>query len=165
MFDPRPVQLNDCDTVAQTMPIVELIFAETNVDTPPNRVRRRHSRSKAGCDSCKRRRVKCDERTPTCGTCARRGVKCNRRERATEHTNDKRSFVDSLHGVYHSFDDNNKQLVPQLPRFNIEMVPLRLLHHYENLTLETLVLGPLVWKKVLNLAFEVVHFCLRVISC
>jgi hypothetical protein len=36
-----------------------------------------HKKSRAGCDTCKRRRVKCDETTPICGNCVQRGDKCN----------------------------------------------------------------------------------------
>lgn len=38
--------------------------------------RRGHSKSRLGCFSCKRRRVKCDERRPGCARCARLGLSC-----------------------------------------------------------------------------------------
>lgn len=39
--------------------------------------KRYHRKSRAGCDTCKRRRVKCDEATPTCGSCAQREESCH----------------------------------------------------------------------------------------
>ncbi|KAH6876129.1 hypothetical protein BKA58DRAFT_135800 [Alternaria rosae] len=40
-------------------------------------VKRYHRKSRAGCDTCKRRRVKCDEATPKCGACALRQESCS----------------------------------------------------------------------------------------
>ncbi|KAF2489061.1 hypothetical protein BU16DRAFT_567247 [Lophium mytilinum] len=36
----------------------------------------RTRRSKTGCLSCRRRRVRCDEKTPACGACSRLGLDC-----------------------------------------------------------------------------------------
>ncbi|KAL6237495.1 hypothetical protein BDW75DRAFT_228680 [Aspergillus navahoensis] len=38
--------------------------------------RRPHTKSRAGCQRCKEKHVKCDEVRPTCGACARYGVPC-----------------------------------------------------------------------------------------
>src|SRR6478735_2066363 len=38
--------------------------------------RKGHTKSRAGCSSCKRRRVKCDLITPECGACHRLGLEC-----------------------------------------------------------------------------------------
>ncbi|KAL6923399.1 hypothetical protein FSST1_000673 [Fusarium sambucinum] len=38
--------------------------------------RKGHTKSRAGCSSCKRRRVKCDLITPECGACYRLGLDC-----------------------------------------------------------------------------------------
>ncbi|KAL4999483.1 hypothetical protein BDV10DRAFT_55749 [Aspergillus recurvatus] len=38
--------------------------------------RRPHTKSRAGCQRCKEKHVKCDEARPTCGACARYGVPC-----------------------------------------------------------------------------------------
>ncbi|KAL2204330.1 hypothetical protein CC79DRAFT_1372337 [Sarocladium strictum] len=49
---------------------------------PPRRPRRRpiprkgHTKSRLGCFSCKRRRVKCQESLPSCGNCHRLGLRC-----------------------------------------------------------------------------------------
>ncbi|PNH69207.1 hypothetical protein VD0002_g1091 [Verticillium dahliae] len=39
--------------------------------------RRTHTKSRKGCQECKRRKVKCDEGTPACFNCARRGMICS----------------------------------------------------------------------------------------
>ena len=38
--------------------------------------RKAHTKSRAGCEACKRRRIKCDEAKPDCGYCTGRGVAC-----------------------------------------------------------------------------------------
>ncbi|KAJ5814531.1 hypothetical protein N7474_006308 [Penicillium riverlandense] len=38
--------------------------------------RRAHTKSRKGCDQCKRRRVKCDERGPPCSNCTAREIDC-----------------------------------------------------------------------------------------
>ncbi len=38
--------------------------------------RKGHTKSKSGCTSCKRRRVKCDEGLPACGPCQRLALVC-----------------------------------------------------------------------------------------
>lgn len=49
-------------------------------------------RSRKGCLSCKRSKVKCDEQHPTCGRCFRRGTECeypvSTRSTPTETTGD-----------------------------------------------------------------------------
>ncbi|KAF2678065.1 hypothetical protein K458DRAFT_318100 [Lentithecium fluviatile CBS 122367] len=39
-------------------------------------LRRTHQKTKLGCSTCKRRRVKCDLSRPDCKNCTRRGVEC-----------------------------------------------------------------------------------------
>jgi len=38
--------------------------------------KRPHTKSRQGCDQCRKRRVKCDERKPICTTCSKRGDEC-----------------------------------------------------------------------------------------
>ncbi|KAH6867613.1 C6 transcription factor [Thelonectria olida] len=38
--------------------------------------RKGHTKSRAGCPNCKRRKVKCDEVIPECGPCRRLGLRC-----------------------------------------------------------------------------------------
>ncbi|UKZ96664.1 uncharacterized protein TrAFT101_011442 [Trichoderma asperellum] len=39
--------------------------------------RRQHTKSRLGCQTCKRRKIKCDESKPQCGNCARFSVPCD----------------------------------------------------------------------------------------
>ncbi|ESZ92799.1 hypothetical protein SBOR_6815 [Sclerotinia borealis F-4128] len=39
--------------------------------------RRSHKKSKAGCQRCKHRKIKCDEKHPLCGNCQKHGVSCD----------------------------------------------------------------------------------------
>ncbi|KAH8593052.1 hypothetical protein B0O99DRAFT_627941 [Bisporella sp. PMI_857] len=41
------------------------------------RPRRMHKKSRHGCDQCKKRRVKCDEVSPTCSNCTSRETECH----------------------------------------------------------------------------------------
>ncbi|KAH6972488.1 hypothetical protein BKA56DRAFT_557041 [Ilyonectria sp. MPI-CAGE-AT-0026] len=43
----------------------------------PRRHRRGHTKSRAGCQNCKRRKVKCDEVKPVCGNCIRFSMVCD----------------------------------------------------------------------------------------
>ncbi|TVY51462.1 Sterol uptake control protein 2 [Lachnellula cervina] len=40
------------------------------------RIRRPHRKTRTGCNQCKRRRVKCDERKPICTSCERNKLQC-----------------------------------------------------------------------------------------
>ncbi|CAI9634031.1 unnamed protein product [Alternaria burnsii] len=43
----------------------------------PNRIRRAHTKSRFGCQQCKKRRIKCDFKHPSCGTCVKKGETCS----------------------------------------------------------------------------------------
>ncbi|KJK83368.1 hypothetical protein H634G_01497 [Metarhizium anisopliae BRIP 53293] len=49
-------------------------------DSPPQNkpyhAKRPHKKSRLGCQNCKRRKVKCDEKRPSCGICILRGETC-----------------------------------------------------------------------------------------
>lgn len=65
----------------------------------PTRVSTQHSRSRTGCQICRRRKKKCDEVRPTCGGCQRNSLRCEwdchdtvrgpRRQRRWRHLPDK----------------------------------------------------------------------------
>ncbi|UNI18305.1 hypothetical protein JDV02_004579 [Purpureocillium takamizusanense] len=56
--------------------------SSSSASTPDRPSRRRpiprkgHTKSRAGCPNCKRRKVKCDEASPECGPCRRLGLIC-----------------------------------------------------------------------------------------
>ncbi|KAM3449832.1 hypothetical protein MY3296_006609 [Beauveria thailandica] len=82
--DPRPnVSLNapQCveivitgRTMAYEMQATSCARAPTNV---VKRARRRHTKSRDGCQTCKARKVKCDEESSGCGNCVQFGVPCD----------------------------------------------------------------------------------------
>ncbi|KAH8823589.1 hypothetical protein DL96DRAFT_1618047 [Flagelloscypha sp. PMI_526] len=48
------------------------------MSTPHARKKRAHTKSKTGCNTCKKRRVKCDQKNfPTCENCSKRGIECD----------------------------------------------------------------------------------------
>ncbi|KAF2684897.1 hypothetical protein K458DRAFT_487150 [Lentithecium fluviatile CBS 122367] len=47
-----------------------------SVPTEVSHARRAHTKSRRGCDYCKLRRKKCDERKPICTLCGNKGVEC-----------------------------------------------------------------------------------------
>lgn len=54
--------------------------SEGDPDSPPHNrpyhAKRPHKKSRLGCQNCKKRKVKCDEKRPSCGVCTLRGDEC-----------------------------------------------------------------------------------------
>ncbi|KAI3621551.1 c6 zinc finger domain protein [Moniliophthora roreri] len=44
-----------------------------------------HTKSKRGCLTCRKRRIKCDETRPTCRNCYRRNLECVQRPKNEDH--------------------------------------------------------------------------------
>ncbi|CAK7226418.1 hypothetical protein SCUCBS95973_006193 [Sporothrix curviconia] len=114
----------------------------------PSRQRQSHRKSRAGCDNCKRRRVKCNEEVP-CAGCRRRREVCERPGHrlqpavpkpmdtvapptATSLTAPTRNTGDSVVNLLH----------------------LKLLHHFQVHTCQTLVFSADVWATALQLSFQ-----------
>lgn len=57
------------------------------------RTLRHHNKSRLGCSSCKKRKVKCDEARPTCGTCKVRRTECSYPSRWANETGTAVSLV------------------------------------------------------------------------
>ncbi|RMJ07678.1 hypothetical protein BHE90_001103 [Fusarium euwallaceae] len=76
--------------------------------------RRSHRKTRAGCQTCKRRKVKCDEQRPSCANCIKRGHEC---EFLTEPR-------------------LNSNLPPAGP-LSLNMLDLRLMHNFTNSTYTT----------------------------
>ncbi|OQV08501.1 Fungal Zn2-Cys6 binuclear cluster domain-containing protein [Cladophialophora immunda] len=98
--------------------------------------RRSHLKSRRGCTACRRRRVKCDEERPRCGNCQRREEDC------------------SLENLIPA--SRTKILRPQEPSLaagpqhrlhsHVNMLQMKLLHHFNTVTAETLVFGVSIWR-------------------
>ncbi|KAI0117811.1 hypothetical protein GGR51DRAFT_573538 [Nemania sp. FL0031] len=54
--------------------------------------RRFHSKSKNGCGQCKKRRVKCDMKTPICSHCKRRREECNYKDGSSSQIGPAQNF-------------------------------------------------------------------------
>ena len=82
--------------------------------------RRPHPKSRSGCSQCKKRRVRCDQQTPTCGHCARREEVC--------------SFSESVQAT--------PALVESPPTTPEHLLDLELMHHFTSSTYLTLSENP-----------------------
>ncbi|KAI1098899.1 hypothetical protein F4804DRAFT_323550 [Jackrogersella minutella] len=132
--------------------------------------RRSHKKSRAGCQRCKARKIKCDEIHPRCGNCMKHGVACD-----FEHPN---IVVDSLSPEdtprpttsTSNCDSPSTSTLPPTPSIDIgtpltlyrnpeslplttnskssRMMELKLLHHYTTITCETLAISSPVSEKI-----------------
>ncbi|ESK88721.1 c6 zinc finger protein [Moniliophthora roreri MCA 2997] len=83
-----------------------------------------HTKSKTGCLTCIRRRVKCDESKPICQRCHRRHLVCVPRPKGRQQDTT----------LY-------KPLSAPMP-FNLDTTSLRMIHHYTTTTLTTYCSNP-----------------------
>ncbi|KAL7917175.1 hypothetical protein ACQKWADRAFT_307420 [Trichoderma austrokoningii] len=105
--------------------------------------RRSSQKSRAGCENCKRRRVKCDELVP-CSRCARSGQLCR----------SKRGLQYEIRSVA-----ANLPVGPTLPGIEpinagVNLLHLELFHHFFTHTVSTLTLIPDVWHSCISLSFH-----------
>ncbi|KAH1350716.1 hypothetical protein KXV81_007808 [Aspergillus fumigatus] len=70
MMTSTPVDMRSWQTVFRLPP-------PDQPQSPPYHARRPHKKSRAGCLTCKRRRVKCDETRPFCRRCEKLGAPCS----------------------------------------------------------------------------------------
>ncbi|KAL0573939.1 transcription factor [Marasmius crinis-equi] len=113
---------------------------------------RAHNKSRLGCNLCKKRRVKCDEKRPVCGSCERRKTECIfdyyspdagygqeslvRTPSDTDSGFGSRSPVDSLQMT--PFSPTVQHPLTPAPFTSLDMTSLRLFYHYCNVTSSTL---------------------------
>ncbi|KAE8344697.1 hypothetical protein BDV24DRAFT_171683 [Aspergillus arachidicola] len=86
----------------------------------PRRHRRGLTRSAAACERCRRRKQKCDGKTPTCGPCARAGATCIPSERLLIRQSDAdcrcqslREQLASLERRYEALAQQHEELLAQ----------------------------------------------------
>ncbi|KAG4438077.1 hypothetical protein IFR05_006443 [Cadophora sp. M221] len=114
--------------------------------------RRSHKKSKAGCQRCKNRKIKCDEVHPTCGNCLKHGVSCDFESPETPASSSTPSFatpspvVGSASSVSTPRSSTTVMPLYQTPTALIRAHPnpavsrsleFKLLHHYTALTSQT----------------------------
>lgn len=81
----KPNTTDDCDSVSSMPDKITKSHAapESERTAPPGKAaskassRRGHGKSRLGCFTCKRRRVKCNESRPVCTPCTRLGLSCS----------------------------------------------------------------------------------------
>jgi Fungal Zn(2)-Cys(6) binuclear cluster domain len=145
----------------------EIRFANINVSGEQTRVRRRHVKSRTGCTSCKRRKIKCDERSPVCSACERKGLDCVRfpgaQKAKSPGSSDFRSPSTPAIGLplrqRLNAESDACRHVEQIQTGNF--FAIRLFYQFESATIDQLVLGPSVWRKGMLLAFDVCHSTLE----
>ncbi|KAI1780671.1 hypothetical protein F4818DRAFT_435872 [Hypoxylon cercidicola] len=71
-FDINDLAIDDVDVDVDFMSMVE----SDSSSNRPYHSKRPHKKSRAGCQQCKKRKVKCDEARPTCRACKLRKEKC-----------------------------------------------------------------------------------------
>lgn len=101
-----------------------------------------HTKSRTGCTSCKRRRVKCDEGLPSCGSCRRLALIC-------EYTHQKGALVGA------SLVASPGRPLRTTPGV-LEMADLRFFHHFLLEAYPPLpILGREVWQHVSQMSHQV----------
>lgn len=92
--------------------------------------RRFHKKSRKGCATCKKRRVKCDEKRPICGNCERMGIECvylvsesQNIESITPHesTTEKQQLNLNIQQPHHSI---SQSVLPETPKEIPPITPL-----------------------------------------
>ncbi|KAH6714935.1 hypothetical protein BKA61DRAFT_603392 [Leptodontidium sp. MPI-SDFR-AT-0119] len=99
--------------------------------------RRPHNKSRNGCDTCKQRRVKCDERGPPCQRCLTRGAQCRYSTRATGDSPQSPAIPSGLESTHAHTPPHSPSLVPspdQSSKSPVRLLELELLHRYSTKT-------------------------------
>ncbi|KAI9900226.1 hypothetical protein N3K66_004488 [Trichothecium roseum] len=114
---------------------------------PPGPVRRvaamrkRHSKTRSGCRTCKRRKIKCDEGRPSCRNCTRHSAECD----FAQINNTGSQSLPTPSSLAGGNDDNENE-ERSLP---LNLMDLELMHNFTCATYSTLTSDPLVrgvWK-------------------
>ncbi|KAI5362348.1 Putative zn(2)-C6 fungal-type DNA-binding domain, fungal transcription factor [Septoria linicola] len=98
--------------------------------------RKSHRKSRIGCDACKQKRVKCDEKRPACGRCEKSNAKCDYRLPAARASRKGATPVSNANSPASSIA--SEALSIPIPR-SMEQGSrdLHLLKHYDRLTGES----------------------------
>ncbi|ESZ90389.1 hypothetical protein SBOR_9225 [Sclerotinia borealis F-4128] len=135
--------------------------------------KRPHKKSRAGCQTCKTKKIKCDEAKPKCSHCDIRKLSCHYLEKpakanVTSSRTDpklntsleKRGTHDMpVHAVEISWDFRNSPFPPIATATKVlSMMDVRMMHHYSTYTGQIVALGPeachVMQVAVPSLAFE-----------
>ncbi|KAF7859750.1 hypothetical protein EAF04_008829 [Stromatinia cepivora] len=135
--------------------------------------KRPHKKSRAGCQTCKTKKIKCDEAKPKCSFCDIRKLSCQYTQQATKGTEtssstnpkqntslEKRGTSDEpVQSVEVSWDFRNSPFPPIAAATGVlSMMDVRMMHHYSTFTGPIVALGPeachVMQVAVPSLAFE-----------
>lgn len=144
-FDPKFSKHN--------MPSAHLEPTRGKVSKSSTGKRKYHTKSRKGCVTCKRRRVKCDEAKPICGKCEHMGIDCHyapaavseKRNSVVEEDSDESGTTSDMHRRKSS-NSSHPSLSPNMPMNSplggsmpcmsygysgsLNLLDLRLMYHY-----------------------------------
>ncbi|KAK0451292.1 uncharacterized protein EV420DRAFT_1766345 [Desarmillaria tabescens] len=117
---------------------------------------RTHIKTRTGCKTCKRRRVKCDEELPICKNCTRRSIECVWIDTSQSHSV---APGTSTRATSSTSPENSPSTISKWTGAgSFDLLTLELIHHYTTATSHTLSPDPAkacVWDtSVSKLAFD-----------
>ncbi|KAI9932432.1 hypothetical protein ASPWEDRAFT_46965 [Aspergillus wentii DTO 134E9] len=95
-------------------------MTEQSPNSVPRRHRRGLTRSAAACQRCRRRKQKCDGRTPTCGACAAVGAHCVLSDRLMIQPMNSNCDCDLLRGQLETAGHRYNALLEEYERLKVE---------------------------------------------
>ncbi|KAK0470088.1 uncharacterized protein EV420DRAFT_1498350 [Desarmillaria tabescens] len=111
---------------------------------------RPHHKTRKGCKTCKRRKVKCDEEFPICKNCTRRGIECIWTN-TSQHDSAAPGTSSNTHAASTSYKNPPSIISRRTSAGSFDMLDLELLHHYTTATSPSLASDPAtagVWRTI-----------------
>ncbi|KAL7912254.1 hypothetical protein GGI35DRAFT_444797 [Trichoderma velutinum] len=122
-----------------------------NLVVDPFRQKRLHHKSKRGCDQCRKRRVKCDERVPRCSACTRRQEPCSGWISGSRTREDERSQeIPAADQVPRSVSQQHKLVSDEV----VNLLHMELFHNFQHQTIPTLLFESDAWENAMQLSFS-----------
>ncbi|KAG7441556.1 uncharacterized protein BT62DRAFT_826715, partial [Guyanagaster necrorhizus] len=116
---------------------------------------RPHHKTRNGCKTCKKRKVKCDEELPMCKNCTRRGIECAWSNTSQNDLLEPGTFT---HAASSSSENLPSTISNSTGTGSFDLLTLELIHHYATTTSHTLSPDPAsenAWKTIApKLAFD-----------
>ncbi|KAK0197506.1 hypothetical protein F5146DRAFT_49599 [Armillaria mellea] len=125
---------------------------------------RPHNKTRSGCKTCKKRKVKCDEELPVCKNCTRRRVECVWINDTPQLEHDSPVPGTSTQATSSSYENPPSTRLGCTIELSFDILDLRLIHHYATSTSYSLSSDPAsasVWRKTVpKIAFDAKNRCL-----
>ncbi|KAK0207300.1 hypothetical protein IW262DRAFT_1302894 [Armillaria fumosa] len=119
---------------------------------------RPHQKTRTGCQTCKQRKVKCDESLPVCNNCIKRGIEC-----VWGSTSPRPESEQSMVVAQSSSSQSSLSLWKR-GEVSADLLTLELMHHYSTSASYTLFPDPdasTVWRTIIpQMAFDPRNQCL-----